>query len=161
MLKTEQEIKEDQLKALTKRLKEILGFRYRGHSFELKDIMEALTKEKIQVDPFSILIATNSYCTDNITKRKTYSKINPLVWFIFFGMEDQPIFTIDFLYKLFFPETRMLQPDKTTKLNIRYEREYPKNPIVNYRVDCLHSNDRRGRIILGRGQENKPRRIDP
>lgn len=167
MIKTEQDIKEDQLKALSKKLKEVLGFRFRGHAYQLKDLLEALEKEGIRTDFFSILIATDTYCTANITKYKDYAKMNPIVWFLFFGMEDQPTFTINFFYKTFFPEVRILQPDKATKINIQYDREYreyteyTKSPIVDYGTGCLHSAGRRGRLILGRGQKNSPRRIDP
>jgi len=164
MIKTEQDIKEDQVKALSKKLKEILGFRFRNHAYQLKDLLEALEKEGIRTDFFSILIATDTYCTANITKYKDYKKINPLVWFLFFGMEDQPTFTIDFFYKIFFPEVRILQSEKAIKLTIRYDGEYTaykKNPIVDYGTNCVLSNGRRGRLILGRGQKNSPRRIDP
>jgi hypothetical protein len=164
MIQTEQDIKRGQVKALSKKLKQTLGFRLRKHSFELKDVLEALTKKGIRTDSFSILIATDTYCTANVTQYKNYKKINPIVWFLFFGMEDQPTFTINFFYKIFFPEVRILQPEKTTKLTIRYDgeyTEYTESPIVDYGTDCLHSNGRGGRLILGRGQKNSPRRIDP
>lgn len=164
MIQTEQDIKRAQLKALSKKLKEVLGFRFRSHSFDFQDIIEALKKERIETDSFSILIATDTFCTANVTKYKNYKKLNPLVWFLFFGMEDQPTFTINFFYQIFFPEVRVLQPDKRTKLTIRYDgeyTEYTESPVVNYGTNCLHNTSRRGRPVLGRGQKNSPRRIDP
>jgi hypothetical protein len=164
MIRTPKDIKRAQLKALKKKLKEVLGFRFRSHDFDFQDIIEALKKERIETDSFSVLIATDTFCTANVTQYKHYKNLNPLVWFLFFGMEDQPTFTINFFYKIFFPEVRILQPEKTIKLTIRHDREYTKyteSPIVNYGTDCLHSTGRRGRIFLGRGKKNSPRRIDP
>jgi len=141
MIKTEQDIKEDQLKALRRKLKEVLGFRFRTHDFDLQDIIGALKKEKIETDSFSILIATNTFCTAYVTEYKHYKKLNPLVWFLFFGMEDQPIFTINFFYKKFFPEVRILQPDKATKINIQYDQQYTE--YADYGTTTNHTNNNR------------------
>ena len=159
MIQTEKEIKQAQIKALSKKLKEVLGFRFRGHSFELKDIIEAMKKENISVDSFSILIATDIHCAANITKYLNYKKLNPLVWFLFFGLEDQPTFTINFLYQLFFQETRILQAEKGIKLNIRYEGTSEKNHSESNWRSRIH-NSERGKAFLGRGEGNKLRRID-
>lgn len=159
MIQTEKEIKQAQIKALSKKLKEVLGFRFRGHSFELKDIIEAMKKENISVDSFSILIATDIHCAANITKYLNYKKLNPLVWFLFFGLEDQPAFTINFLYQLFFQETRILQAEKGVKLNIKYGGTGKENQSESNWRSRLYSRNDRG-TLLGGGKGNGLRRID-
>ena len=167
MIQTEKEIKIAQINALSKRLKELLGHRLRNHSFDFKDIIEAIKRQKIETDSFSVLIATDTYCTAYATQYKHYKKLNPLVWFLYFEMEDQPIFTINFFYKIFFPEVRILQPEKGTKINIQYDREYTaytedtESRIVDNGTGRFHGIGRRVRPVLGRGQKNRPHQIDP
>jgi hypothetical protein len=170
MIKTAKDIKIEQLRALSKRLKEILGFRLRAQSFELKDLLEAMKKEKIQTDSFSVLIANDTYCTANITQYKNYKNLNPLVWFLFFGMEDQPTFTIDFFYKVFFQDSRILQPEKTTKININYERGIEQDSSIKNgssrirRSGNFNSKQQRNRMgctqRIGHNRTNEQRRID-
>lgn len=160
MIQTEQEIKAAQLKKLRTRLKELLGFRQRRHEFVLHDLLEALKKEDIPIDSFSIFIATDTHCVANITKYQNYKKLNPLVWFLHFGMEDQPSYTIDFFYRLFFQETRILQASKTTKLTIRYESSNQKNTITNYGGNSIHGSNRRSKRV-GSSETGEYRRINP
>lgn len=163
MIITPEEIKKEQLKALVKLFRETVGFRLHSKSYQLSDVLEAMKKRNIETSFFSLLISFDRHCVANITKYQNYKISNPLVWFFHFDLEDQPTYTIDFFYQIFFPEVRILQPEKAIKLTIRYDgehTEYKENPIVDYGTNCVLSNGRRGRLILGRGQKNRPRRID-
>lgn len=160
MIQTEQEIKAAQLKALNRRLREILGFRLQRQSYELKDLLEALQKVNVQTDAFSILIAFDRHCVANITKYKNHKIRNPLVWFFYFGLEDQPTYTIDYFYQLFFQEQRILQVKNTVNLSINYERENTKDKIIDYRSDSIHSRERRNPFRVGRGESGEHYRID-
>lgn len=160
MRPTEQEIKLAQLKALERRLREILGFRLHRQSYVLKDLLEAFQKVNIRTDAFSILIAFDTHCAANITKYKNHKIRNPLVWFFYFGLEDQPPFTIDYFYQLFFPEERILQAKNTINLCINYERENTKNQIVKHGSNSIQHREGRRELRVGYSEPSEYRRID-
>jgi hypothetical protein len=160
MRQTEQEIKAAQLKALTKVLRQILGFRLHSQSYQLKDLLEALQKEGVKTDAFSILIVFDTHCTANITKYQNHKIRNPLVWFFYFDLEDQPSFTIDHFYQLFFQEKRILQSENTTNLSVNYERENTQNKIIQHRSNSIHSREGRKQLGMGYSESSKYGRID-
>jgi hypothetical protein len=160
MIQTEQEIKSAQLKALIKKLREVLGFRLHRQAYELKDLLEALQKLNIKTDSFSILIAFDTHCVANITKYKNYKLSNPLVWFFYFGLEEQPSFTIDYFYQLFFQEKRILQVKNTINLSINYERENTQNKSLGYGTNSIHSREERKQLGMGCSKSSQYRRIE-
>lgn len=160
MRPTEQEIKLAQLKALNKQLREVLGFRLQRQSYKLKDLLEALQKANIKTDAFSILIAFDTHCAANITKYKNHKIRNPLVWFFYFGLEDQPSYTIDYFYQLFFQEKRILQAKNTINLSINYERENTKNQIVKHGSNSIQHREGRQALRVGYSEPSEYRRID-
>lgn len=151
MINTPKEIKEAQLRALVKRFKTVLGFRLSSQSYQLHEVMEVMKKVKIKTDAFSLLIAFDTHCTANVTKYQNYKIRNPLVWFFYFGLEDQPTDTIDFLYRLFFQDNRFLQPTKGIELTIDYEQSGNKNK-VHFRDNSLHHSKGRGELGMGCSQ---------
>lgn len=160
MIQTEQEIKAAQLKELIKVLRQILGFRPRRQPYQLKDLLEALQKEGIKTDAFNILIAFDTHCVANITKYKNHKIRNPLVWFFYFGLEDQPSFTIDYFYQLFFQEKRILQAKNTVNLSINYDRENTQNQIIEHGTNSIHRREGRKQLGMGYSEPSKYGRID-
>lgn len=163
---TEEEIKQAQVKALHQRFRELLGFRLRSHSYQLEDVMAAMNKSKIRADLMHLLIAFDTNCTANITKYQTYKKINPLVWFFYFDLAEQPSKTVDYFYRLFFEDKRFLQAEKGSTLTIRYGQGNQENRIHEYRTNRLHNTNRRGGIGMGNREGRKlggidqPRKLD-
>ncbi|BDS13078.1 hypothetical protein AsAng_0038060 [Aureispira anguillae] len=160
MLKTEQEIKQGQLKALHQLFRTLLGFRLQSRSYQLNDVFEAMEKHQVKTDLMRLLIAFDTHSTANITKYQTYKKINPLVWFFYFDLSEQPSITIDYFYRIFFEDKRLLQAEKGSSLRIRYGQPNQENRINEYGANRLHDTNSRRGLGMGNRERRKLGRID-
>lgn len=160
MILTEEEIKQGQLKALYSLFRELLGFRLRSRSYQLKDVMLAIEKKQLKPKYMELLIAFDRECSSNITSCKDYQRISPLVWFFYFDMEEQPSLTIDYIYRIFFEDKRLLQRKGSSTIRIQYESGDQKNRVGEYGANRVQYFESRRELGMGDRERIQLGRID-